>query len=118
MTENTASKTPAIISIVLTVILLLLIGAFVFFIDLIALNGVSGSDGGIALATLGICQTVVVILSAIFAGKLTNFLIIKRGWNNILAVTVSVITFILLGLLFYFAAILLSVGVAETLFYN
>ncbi len=118
MTETTVSKTPAIISIVITVILLILIGAFVFFIDLIALNGVSGSDGGIALTTLGVCQSVVVILSAILAGRSTTFLIAKRGWNNVLAVAVSVITLVILGLLFYIAALLLSVGVAEALFYN
>lgn len=118
MTENAVSKTPAIISIVITVILLLLIGAFVFFIDLIALNGFSGSEGGIALATLGICQSVAMILSAVSAGRFTNFLITKRGWNNVLAVAVPVITLTLLGMIFYFAAILLSVGVAEALFYN
>ena len=118
MTENVVSKTPAIISIVITVILLILIGAFVFFIDLIALNGVSGSDGSIALATLGVCQSIVVILFAVLAGRLTTFLIAKRGWNHVLAVTVSVITWILLGMMFYFAAVLLSIGVAEALFYN
>lgn len=118
MTENTVSKTPAIISIIVTVILLLLAGAFVFFIDLIALNGVSESDGGIALATLGICQSVVIILSAVLAGRFTTFLIAKRSWNNILAASVSVITLTLVGTMFYFAAILLSVGVAEALFYN
>jgi membrane protease YdiL (CAAX protease family) len=118
MTENTVSKTPAIISIVATVILLLVVGAFVFFIDLIALNGVSESDGGVALATLGVCQSIVLILSAVLTGRFTNFLIFKRGWNNILAVSVSVITVTLIGMIFYFAAILLSVGVAEALFNN
>jgi hypothetical protein len=118
MTENTVSKAPTIISIVITVILLLLIGAFVFFIDLIALNGFSGSEGGIALTTLGVCQGVVVILAAVLAGRFTSFLIAKRSWNNILAVAVSVITLTLAGTIFYFAAILLSVGVAEALFYN
>jgi hypothetical protein len=118
MTENKVSKAPAIISVVITVILLLLVGAFVFFIDLIALNGVSESEGGIALGTLGICQSIVVILSAVFAGRFTNFLIIKRAWNNALAVAVSVITLVLIGAILYFAAILLSVGVAEALFYN
>jgi hypothetical protein len=118
MTETTVSKRPAIISILITVILLLLIGAFVFFIDLIALNGFSGSEGGIALTTLGVCQGVVLILSAVLAGRLTTFLITKRSWNNVLAISVSVITLTLLGLLFYFAAVLLSVGLAEALFYN
>lgn len=118
MTENAVSKTPALISIVVTVILLLLLGAFVFFIDLIALNGVSEQDGGIALSTLGVCESVVVILFAVLTGRFTTYLIAKRGWNQALAVTVSVITCILLGAVFYFAAVLLSVGVAETLFYN
>jgi hypothetical protein len=118
MTENVVSKTPAIISIVITVILLILIGVFVFFIDLIALNGFSGSEGGIALTTLGVCQSIVLILFAVLAGRFTNFLIAKRGWNQVLAVAVSVITSLLAGVMFYFAAVLLSIGVAEALFYN
>jgi hypothetical protein len=118
MTETTVSKTPAIISSVITVILLLLMGALVFFIDLIALNGFSGREGGIALTTLGVCQGAVLILSAVLAGRFTTFLVAKRGWNNVLAVAVSVITCCLLGTVFYFAAVLLSVGVAEALFYN
>src|SRR5688572_3694466 len=118
MTENVVSKTPAIISIVITVILLILIGVFVFFIDLIALNGFSGSEGGIALTTLGVCQSIVLILFAVLSGRFTNFLIAKRGWNQVPAVAVSVTTSILAGMLFYFAAVLLSIGVAEALFYN
>jgi hypothetical protein len=118
MTENKVSKTPAIISIVVTVILLVLIGAFVFFIDLVALNGFSGREGGIALTTLGVCQSIVLILFAVLAGRFTTFLIAKRGWHAFLAVTVSVITWILLGMILYFAAVLLSIGVAEALFYN
>jgi hypothetical protein len=118
MTENVVSKTPAIISIVITVILLILIGVFVFFIDLIALNGFSGSEGGIALTTLGVCQSIVLILFAVLAGRFTTFLIVKRSWNHVLAVAVSVIASILAGMMFYFAAVLLSIGVAEALFYN
>jgi uncharacterized membrane protein len=112
------TKTPAIISSVLTVILLLVIGAFVFFIDLIALNGVSERDGGIALATLGVCEGIVLILFAVLAGRFTAFLITKYSWNNFLAVAVPVITLTILALALDIAAVLLSVGVAEALFYN
>jgi hypothetical protein len=112
------TKTPSIISSVLTILLLLLIGAFVFFIDLIALNGVSGSDGGIALTTLGICEGIILILFAVLAGRFTTFLITKYSWNKFWAVAIPVITLTVLALALDFAAVLLSVGVAEALFYN
>ncbi len=115
MTENKANKTPAIISTVLTVILLILLGALMFIMDVIALNGFSGSEGGIALTTMGVCEGVGVILSAILAGRLTNLFITKYNWNNILAIVVSVLAGTILGGVFYSIGLVLSLVVAETL---
>lgn len=112
------TKTLSIISSVITVILLLIIGAVVFFIDLIALNGVSGREGGIALTALGVCESITVILCAILAGRLTTLFVTKYNWNNILAVIVSIVAVLILGVVLYVVALMLSVGVAEFLFYN
>jgi len=85
---------------------------------MIALNGVSGSEGGIALTTLGVCESITIILCAILAGKLTTLFITKYNWNTILAVVGSIVAVIILGILFYVVALMLSIGVAEFLFYN
>ena len=64
------TKTPSIISAVLTVILLLLVGALSMFMTMVALNGFTGSEGGPALLTSLMCNGIAVILSAILAWRL------------------------------------------------
>ena len=85
------TKTPAIVSTVLTVILLILFGVLFLFMQMIALNGASEQQGVMAMGFSLICQGMSVILAAILAWRLTDLLIAKFNWNAILAVIIAVI---------------------------
>jgi membrane protease YdiL (CAAX protease family) len=104
------SKTPATISVVLTVILLILLAILSVFIQMLALNDASQSKGTLAMGISIGCQGAVIILAGIFAGRLTNFLIAKWNWNKALAVTVTVILGTILGAAFSFLSILIAIS--------
>jgi hypothetical protein len=91
------TKTPSIISSILTVILLILFAIGSGFFLLVALNGFSEQDGLPGLITTLICNIVGIILAAILAWRLPPWLIGKFNWNRILAVFVSVFSGFLLG---------------------
>ena len=93
----TAAKTPAVISIVLTIILLILFAILSVFTQMIALNGVSESQGMAAMDISLVCQGVGMILAAIFSGWISNLMITKFNWNKILVVIVAVIAGVLFG---------------------
>jgi len=63
---------------------------------------------GISLA----CQGVVAILAGIFARWLTNFLISKFNWNQILAVVIAVTAGTLAGGVASFLSIVIAIPVA------
>ena len=91
------NKTPAIISAVLTVMLLVIFGFLSVFTQMLVLNGVSESQGMTAMGISLVCQSVGVILAGIFAGWLARLVIMKFNWNKVLAVIVAVIAGVLLG---------------------
>ena len=104
-----SAKTPALVSAVLTFITLIFTGLLLFLGQVIALNGVI--DEGQAFTSIGIgtvCQCVVLLLAAGFAGRLTNLLIAKFDWTKALAVTVAVILGTVLGAIVSFIAIVVS----------
>lgn len=109
------TKTSSIISAVLTVILLLLVGALSMFMTMVALNGFTGSEGGPALLTNLMCNGIGVILSATLAWRLTRWLIEKFNWNKGLAVAVSVLAGVVFGVGISFLSIFAGVIVADTL---
>ncbi len=109
------NKTPAIISVISAIVLLLALGTLSFFIDLVVLNGYSESAGGPALIAFGICQSLGLILSAVFAWRLTNLLLVKFNWNTILAVVVSVLASVVLSGILAVPAFVLSIVVAEAM---
>lgn len=113
-----STKTPAIISVILTVLTLLVIGVSVFFINIVALNGFSGREGGAALATTGICGSIGIILSAIVAGGLSKFLIKRYAWHNFVVVILSTLASTILGGVLLGIAFVLSLIVAQALFYS
>ena len=85
-----STKTPVIISVVITIILLILVTAATMLSQIVLLNGVTNErQATMALGvTLG-CQGVLVIVGAIFAGWLTRLLIARFQWNPTAAVAVS-----------------------------
>ncbi|MBL8063668.1 MAG: hypothetical protein JNK32_11645 [Anaerolineales bacterium] len=109
------SKTPSIISTVLTVILLLLIGTLGMFLTMVMLNGFSGSQGGPALTTTFVCNGIGVILSAIISWRMTRWLIERFNWNKALAVATSVLAGVVFGLGLSFVSIFIGVAVADIL---
>lgn len=91
------NKTPAIISAILTIILLILFAVLSVFTQMIALNGVSERQGMTAMGISLVCQSIGLILAGIFAGWISNLVITKFNWNKVLAVIVAVFVGILLG---------------------
>ena len=91
------NKAPAIISSILTILLLILFAVLSVFTQLIALNGVSESQGTTAMGISLVCQGIGLILVGLLAGWLTNLVITKFNWNKVLAVIVAVIVGTLIG---------------------
>ncbi|MFN8413283.1 MAG: hypothetical protein U0Z26_12920 [Anaerolineales bacterium] len=106
------SKIPAIISTVVTIILLILFAVVMTLFEVLALNGASESQGTIALGVSLGCQGLGLILIGILTWRFTNFLIGKFNWNQILAVIVVVISGTLLGLGISVLASIISIFVA------
>ena len=106
------NKKPAIISAVLTVILLIIFGVLSVFTQMLVLNGASESQGMTAMGVSLVCQGAGAILAAAFAAWLTNLVITKFNWSNILAVVIAVLAGTLLGAMISFLSIIISIPLA------
>ena len=102
------SKVPALISGLSIFIILILIAILSVFGQMLVLNGVSESQGFNAMSISLICQSVGLFPAIILARWLTNFLITKYNWNNILAILVAVIAGTALGGITSFLSIIIS----------
>jgi len=107
------NKTPAIISAVVTFILLIIISLMLSFGQLVLLNGASERVGSISLVTSLICQGGGNILAVILAWRLTIRFITKSNWGNVPAVVVSVLAGTLTGAGLTFVAMIASILLAE-----
>ena len=107
------NKTPAIISAVITLILLIIISVTLSFGQLVLLNGASERVGSISLVTSVICQGVGNILAVIIAWRLTIRFITRSNWGNLPAVLVSVLVGTLTGAALTFVAMIASILLAE-----
>lgn len=111
--ETMNSKPPAIISAILTFIILLVLGALFFFVQIIALNGVMNEDQAFASLGVGlVCQGFVMLLAAGFAGWFSNVLIQRFDWNKVTSVFVAVTLGTLLGAVTAFISIAISIPLA------
>ena len=106
------NKTPAIISAVLTIFLLILLAGLSVFMQMIALNGASERQGTTAMSISLVCQSVGLILAGGFAGWLSNFVINRFNWNKILAVIVAIILGVLIGGIISVVAFFISIPLA------
>jgi hypothetical protein len=106
------NKTPATISIILTILLLIFLAVVLLLFEMIALNGASERQGLIAMGLSLACQGVVMLLAGIFARWLTNFLITKATWNNIMAVATAVLVAASVGGAISFLSIIIAIPVA------
>lgn len=110
-----STKTFSLIASVVTVVLLLVLGAVLAIVQLLALNGFSDREGGPALAVSLACQGVGLILSALLTRRLTHRLIDRSNWNKFLAAALAVLAGLLLGSVFWGLSLLAAAIVAETL---
>lgn len=107
-----SNKSPAMISAVLTVLILILLAIVFLLLQMIALNGASERQGLTAMGLSLGCQSIVVILLATLAARTTMFLIAKAEWNGILAVAVTVLVASIIGGVISFLANIIAIPVA------
>ena len=106
------SKTPAIISTIVTILLLLVFAVLSVLAQMLALNGASERQGMTAMGISLGCQGMGVILAGILSWRLTYLAIQKFNWNRILAVAVSVIAGVIFGAAISFLSIIISIPLA------
>jgi hypothetical protein len=110
-----STKTPLVVSSVLTVIFLILIGLVLTFGQLVMLNGFSEKEGTASFVTAFVCQGVGMLVCAVLAWWLTKLFVQKFNWNKALAVIISVVVTTVLGSGLAFVSLLVSIGVAEAM---
>ena len=103
------NKTPAVISAVITVVLLVIITVLSLFFEMVALDGATEKQGIIALSISLVCHILAIILLGLFASRFTKFVITKFNLNKILAAITAVILAIGLGVVFSFFTMTLSI---------
>lgn len=107
-----SNKVPAIISAVLTTLLLVIFAVLFLFVQMVALNGASEGQGVTAMGISLVCQGVVVLLAAAFAGWISNGLIAKFNWNRFLVIVIAVIVGTGLGGILSFVFTVISIPLA------
>ena len=110
--KTRASKSPARISAVLTVLILVLLAIVFALLQMVALNGASERQGLTAMGLSLGCQSIVIILLAALSARATAFLITKVEWNSILAVTLVVLITTIIGGTLSFLAFFVSIPLA------
>ncbi|HSL29211.1 MAG TPA: hypothetical protein VK900_08445 [Anaerolineales bacterium] len=106
------TRTPATVSVILTVLLLILLAVVSLLLQMVALNGVSERQGVTAMGISLGCQGVVLILLAVFAARATRFLIASVNWNSILAVATTVLVATVIGGAISFLSTIISIPIA------
>ena len=107
-----SNRSPAAISAILTVLILVFLAIVFLLLQMIALNGVSERQGGIAMGLSLGCQSLVIILLAALAARATTFLITKAEWNSIFAVVVTVLIASVMGGVISFLTSIIAIPVA------
>lgn len=105
-------KSPATISAILTVLILIFLAIIFVLLQMIALNGASERQGLTAMGLSLGCQSILVISLATLAARATTFLIAKAEWNSILAVAVTVLVASIIGGVISFLASIIAIPVA------
>jgi len=107
-----SNKTPATISAVLTILVLVFLAVVTVLLQMIALNGASERQGMTAMGISLACQSIVILLLGTLAARATNFLITKVSWNGILAVVVTVLAATMIGGTISFLSSIIAIPVA------
>lgn len=107
-----SNKSPAAISAILTVFILVFLAIVFVLLQMIALNGARESQGLTAMGLSLGCQSILVILLATLAARATRFLITKVEWNSILAVVITVLVATTIGGVISFLVSVIAIPVA------
>ena len=107
-----STKSPATISAILTVLLLIGLAVILLLLQMVALNGASERQGLTAIGISLACQSLVILLLAALAARSTHFLITKVSWNSILAVAVPVLVVTMIGGAISFLSIIIAIPLA------
>jgi hypothetical protein len=105
-------RSPATISAILTVLILIFLAIVFLLLQMVALNGVSERQGLTAMGVSLGCQSLVIILLAALAARATTFLVTKAEWNSLLAVAVTVLGASVMGGVIAFLSSFISIVVA------
>jgi membrane protease YdiL (CAAX protease family) len=106
------NKSPATISAILTVLILILLSILFLLLQMLALNGASERQGLTAMGISLGCQSLVIIFLATLAARATTFLTTKVEWNSILAVIITVLVAATIGGVISFLASIVAIPVA------
>lgn len=106
------NKTPAVISVILTILLLVVFAIVSVLFEMLALNGASERQGMTAMGISLLCQGVGAVLLGFFAWWLTNLLISKFNWNKIIAVVVTIFLGTTIGTGISFLSLIISIPIA------
>lgn len=105
-------KTPATISAILTVLILVFLAIVFVLLQMVALNGASEQQGLTAMGLSLGCQSIAIIFLATVAARATTFLITKVEWNSLLAVAVTVLVASTMGGVIAFLSMLIAIPIA------
>ena len=109
---NMPNKRSTAISAILTVLLLIFLAVFLLLFEMIVLNGASEGQGVKAITLSLVFQGAVMLLAALFARWLTNFLMTKADWNSIMAVLSGVLVAACVGGAISFLAAMIAIPLA------
>ena len=106
------NKTPAILSTVLTIIILVIFAVLSVLTQMLVLNGASEKQGMTAMGISLVCQGVGVILAGVLAWWLANRAVNQWNWNKIISIIIAVIAGTTLGGLVSALSIIIAIPMA------
>ena len=106
------SKTPAILSTVLTILILIVFAVLSVLTQMLVLNGASENQGTTAMGISLGCQGLGMILAGVLSYWLANSAVNKWNWNKVIAVLIAVIAGTTLGGLVSALSIIIAIPMA------
>ena len=107
------TRTPATISAILTVVILIFLAIVFVLLQMLALNGASERQGLTAMGLSLGCQSIAVIFLAALAARATTFLVTKAEWNSVLAIVITVLIAATIGGVIAFLSTILAIPIAS-----
>lgn len=106
------NKTPAILSTILTILLLIVFAVLSVLTQMLVLNGASENQGMTAMGISLGCQGVGMILAGVLAYWLANSAVNKWNWNKVIAVLIAIVAGVTLGGIISAISIIAAIPIA------